>query len=140
MEEIIDSMKHMTILIADDNLTDRMLLLTYLKKMGFVNIVQAENGFMAENKIWNAIDIQQKFDLLFIDWKMPRREGTKIIQDFRQHRDFKNAGFFMLTGVSDEKNVKHALTLGVDDYIIKPIRYEVLSQKVEAFLKKRKAS
>jgi DNA-binding response OmpR family regulator len=56
-------------------------------------------------------------DLLVIDVMMPKKDGYQLCQDIRQESD---VPIIMLTARGDERDRVMGLTLGADDYLIKP--------------------
>ncbi|AFY03021.1 response regulator [Bdellovibrio bacteriovorus] len=118
-------------LVIDDNSTDRMIMVAALDTLGFKNILEAEDGSIALGKIENAFDTLHPVQLIFLDWRMPKRDGAAVLQELKRSRKFKSAKVIMTTNVSDENSVKSALKDGVDDYIIKPVTLDLLRKKIE---------
>ncbi|AHZ83789.1 response regulator [Bdellovibrio bacteriovorus] len=119
-------------LVIDDNSTDRLILAAALDTLGFKNILEAEDGSIALGKIENAFDTLNPVQLIFLDWRMPKRDGAAVLQELKRSRKFKSAKVIMTTNVSDENSVKSALQEGVDDYIIKPVTLDLLRKKIES--------
>jgi two-component system chemotaxis response regulator CheY len=119
------------VLIADDNATDRLVLKTFLSKLKIFDVLEAEDGQIALSKIQTTLDTSGSFELIFMDWKMPRVNGLKMLKALRSERRMRETHMIMLTSVSDEASVREALSEGANDYIVKPVEFEVLKSKIE---------
>lgn len=58
-------------------------------------------------------------DLILLDYEMPVTNGPQTLQMIRQNKDFENVPVFFLTGVSDPEQVKIALNLKPEGYLLK---------------------
>ncbi|MDH5445147.1 MAG: response regulator [Gammaproteobacteria bacterium] len=119
------------IMIADDMQMMRRLLKSSLLKAGFADITEAING----EELLTKLD-EQKFDLIICDWDMPKMSGYDALQFIRKHDAHKNIPFVMVTAVADSEKVKQAIQMGINDYIIKPIKPEHFVDKVKNVLSK----
>ena len=68
---------------------------------------------------------------------MPHYTGFELIHTVRNNPKFKHMSIVMLTGLRERKDVERALTVGVDDYIVKPIDPLLLIQKVNSLFEKK---
>lgn len=118
------------ILIVDDNPSDLVVLNKLLIKKGF-EVSQA-------NDAYNALDILQKekFDLVILDWMMPKVNGLDILKTIRNHQTLKTIPAIFVTSKNDAKDIKKAIDQGVTDYLIKPIDPMILESKVAKILKR----
>lgn len=126
------------VLIIDDNAVDRLLLKTILLKAGIDTVQEAENGQVGTLKSKTAATIQQDFDVVYVDLNMPVMDGIQTVRVLRRASETKWALIFMLTGSSEPKNVKEALEAGVDDFIVKPLDANVITEKLLKHLRDRK--
>lgn len=119
--------KSIKILVVDDFNTMRKLVKNHLKKLGFENIDEAEDGKAALEKI-------QRGDVQFIisDWNMPNMMGLDLLQAVRADERFKKLPFLMVTAEAQKENVLEALKAGVSNYVVKPFTPEAFEQKLEA--------
>lgn len=123
------------VLIVDDNEVDRILLKGLLKKIGFKSIYEAEDGSVANFKLDNITATHGLIDIVFLDVKMPRIDGKKLLVDLKQNSITRNSKIIMVTGVSDKDGVEEIAILGADDYIVKPAAEEILKAKLEKMFK-----
>lgn len=75
-------------------------------------------------------------DLVLCDINMPRMDGRKLLTELRKnHPAAAELPFIFLTAFSDPKEMVSGLELGADDYLTKPINFDVLIAKVDATLR-----
>lgn len=115
----------MTILIADDNATNRKLVRASLKAENY-DLIEAENGKDALAVLENATGPV----VGLIDWEMPGIDGIEVC---RQSRLKKNAPPFfliLLTMRDTQQDIVTGLQSGANDYITKPFDYTELRARV----------
>ena len=125
------------VLIVDDNSKIRFLLTKMIEKKFECEIIEAENGLIAINKI-SAEDP----DVVFLDISMPHLGGLETLATVRKEQKFKNLPIVMITAINDRKTVKEAIDFGVEYYLLKPIIFDQvlpvlikIFQKVDAYKK-----
>lgn len=74
------------------------------------------------------------FDLVIVDWGLPRENGLSFVHDLQENPSVQNLPIMMQTGEDRAKYVWEAVKAGVDDYVVKPIRCEILREKVAVLL------
>jgi len=122
-----------TILVVDDNEDNRYTLTRRLKRIGLKNIVEAENGLEAINKVE-----LQDFDMILLDIMMPIMDGYEVLKRLRSEQRFINIPIIMISALSDVEDVVKAIDLGADDYLLKPFNPVLLKAKVKASLAKKR--
>jgi diguanylate cyclase (GGDEF)-like protein len=75
-----------------------------------------------------AIDIAktQAFDLVLLDYQMPRRDGVEVVRELRKLASYRDKPILLLTAVGSDAAVEAAFEAGADDYINKPHRRRAL--------------
>ncbi len=123
----------MNILIVDDNDNARKLLAELLTKSGF-NIVEAENG----KKALEILKERKDFDLIISDILMPVMDGFKLCHEVKTNPEFNYIPFVFYTGsyVSAEDQA-FGIMLGADDYIVKPVKFEYLLERINEIIQKK---
>ncbi len=117
------------ILVAEDELTNSILLKRLLSKAGY-SVVVAHNGADALKHLE-----REQFDALLTDWMMPEMDGIELIRRIRQK--IKPVPLIiMITALVSEGARSYALESGADDYIAKPIDVEELLTRVKDGLSK----
>lgn len=122
--------KDMKILVVDDFGTMRRIVKNILQQLGFMNIIEAEDGRVALQKIQG-----ERVDFVISDWNMPNMMGIDLLRTVRAMPDHKALPFLMVTAESQKENVMEALQAGVSNYIIKPFTADTLEQKLIAIFK-----
>lgn len=116
-----------TILIVDDEENMRQLIELILVKSGF-NTVQAENGIQAYH-----IMTQQKIDLVLLDVMMPGEDGFIVCEAIQA---IAKIPVIFLTALDASTDKVKGLTLGGDDYIVKPFAADELVARIHAVLRR----
>lgn len=131
------SLSNIRALIIDDNPMDRTVMRKHLEEMGIPYIQEANNGKDGLFRIENSQKVGKPFHLLITDWKMPERDGLKLLKDLRAAEKSKDMAIIMVTAVFDIEKVTEAVTAKVDGYVIKPTDYIKLKDRVLKALEKR---
>ncbi len=117
------------ILVVDDDAMMRLLATQALEASGF-NVAEASGGMKALEYIK-----EQKPDLILLDVTMPEVDGFFVCRELRQSEDTKNIPVIMLTALDDVKSIGNAYEAGATDFIIKPINWHILVQRVNYVLR-----
>lgn len=118
------------ILIVDDE-EDILEIIRYnLEKADYV-IETALNGEEALRKA-----AYFKPDLVILDVMMPRKNGMDTLRDIRKNEAMKDTLVLFLTALGNERAEIDGLNLGADDYVIKPIKPQLLISRVKALLRR----
>jgi len=78
---------------------------------------------------------RESYDLLIIDWVLPDINGDKIVVWVRENLDWPIPVLFV-TQKDSEIDIIHALNIGADDYMVKPVSAAVLMARVEALARR----
>jgi len=116
----------------DDNDMNLLLIQTYLGGM--------EATFVNFTDSLSAIDYIRTHpcDMVIVDYKMPNMDGIELTRQVRSIDS--EIPVIMITASTSEDSVQiDALEAGVNDFIIKPINKAVLLNRVQNFMKLRKA-
>lgn len=125
-------------LVADDDLSLRKVVRHQLNTLGVVKLSEANNGRDALQLLEKGIN-SIPFDFIISDWNMPSLSGLELLKKCRNHNNpsIKNIAFMLVTSESEASQVKEAITAGVDQYIVKPVRQENLEEKLRLVYRKR---
>ena len=115
------------VLVVDDSSVIRQVMCSHLKAAGFA-VEQASNGrdALSKHQDWNP-------DLTVMDQVMPELNGLDAIVEIQQRQP--HARFVMLTSTSRTDEVVTAQTLGVVEYLIKPLQLTELTSAIARALK-----
>jgi len=75
-------------------------------------------------------------DLALVDLMLPRLPGTDVVREMRQDPRTAHVPIVIMTAKGDESDVVVGLTLGADDYVVKPFSLAVLVARVAAVLRR----
>ncbi|MEO1769814.1 response regulator transcription factor [Candidatus Enterococcus ferrettii] len=115
----------MKLLLCEDEDKMRELLKRFLEHEGYT-VVEAVDGEEAIEAFY-----QEKFDLVILDWMMPKINGLEVAQRMKQEYAIK---ILMLTAKNMPEDEVEALVAGVDDYLAKPFHANVLLVRVAKLL------
>lgn len=127
----------MRALIAEDDLTSRLLLQNLLAPHGSIHTVA--NGREAVEAFKRATLKRQSFDLICLDIMMPEMDGQTALREIRALEESagilpgKGAKILMTTALGDAKNVFTAFRELCDGYLVKPIDKGKLLGHLDAF-------
>jgi len=114
------------VLVVDDDMINRMLLKTLLKKHGKVSdIIEAENGSEALNKVKE----DESIDMILLDIMMPIVDGIEFLKIFRADMNHSHIPVIVLS--TDDTKKTEVFENGANDFIRKPVKEEALFAKIE---------
>ena len=117
---------NMKILLVDDFQTMRRIMKGVLNKLGFTNIVEADNGVAALQVLK-----EEKIDFIVSDWNMPEMTGIELLKAIRATEEWKNLPFLMVTAEGRTEQVLEAVKNRVNNYIIKPFTPATMEEKIK---------
>jgi len=123
-------MSDQKVLYVDDSPTMRRIIQNSLNKIGFEDLIDAENGVDALEKLEG-----QDVDLIITDWNMPEMNGGQLVIELRKHPSFKDKPILMITTRGMKEDVLTAVRIGVNGYIVKPFTPEILKKKIDEIMK-----
>ena len=124
--------KRIKILLVD---TDKELMSAtaeYLSREG--------NTVFTSSNSQQAIEIATKElpQLVLLELALPDMDGIELIQELTKINRMKNTMYVFLTSRNHDYEQIAALDSGADDYIIKPVKFRVLTKRLDAILKRKK--
>ncbi len=119
------------ILVVEDNLDNRRILVYRLKRIGEFEIVEASNG----QEALEIVKQDPRPDLVFMDLKMPVMDGWEATRQIRKLQGGDKIPIIALTAQAMAGDEQKALAAGCDDYLAKPIvDLGVVRSKMERLL------
>lgn len=118
----------LTILIADDDDDSRVMLKTLLKMWNY-NVVEARNGSEAV-----SLAKAMRLDLILMDVRMPKLDGFETARQIRQLEEVTSVPIIFLSGCAGTAYYDRALESGGDDYLIKPLNFDLLEKTLDQYL------
>jgi CheY-like chemotaxis protein len=130
----IDTKPVFRVLLAEDVKLNQMLTQKLLARSGYV-IDIAENGRQAIEALNNA-----DYDVILMDVQMPEMDGIEATKQIRLlPGEKKSVPIIALTAQADVNTEDELRAVGMDDYISKPINFDILFSKLSALAAKRRA-
>jgi len=118
-----------TILIAEDSPPNRKILSHLLRKLGY-NVIECVDGqeawehYLKDGKIDNLVTILS-------DIMMPNMDGFGLLKNIRGDSKYKDIPFVLITAVSDKDYIVQAKSLNVNGYILKPVTFQRVTEKLK---------
>ncbi|WP_026970266.1 hybrid sensor histidine kinase/response regulator [Aliagarivorans marinus] len=116
-----------TALVVDDMQAIRKITSEQLRRFGFSQVLQAENGRQALKALTH-----QSVDIILADWNMPIMTGIELLEEVKKHAQLSHIPFILITAESERQRVQQAIQSGVSDLIIKPFNSQILQNRVQA--------
>lgn len=114
------------LLIVDDDVIFLRTLMNFFKDKYRVSV--AKSGAEALASLEKVSP-----DLILLDYEMPVTNGPQTLQMIRQNQNFEKVPVFFLTGVSDPEQVKSALALKPEGYLLKTSGQIELVSRIDGF-------
>lgn len=119
----------MKILIAEDNAISQELLKKILVSRGY-EVVVAGDGRVA----WDLLCQGLTPDLCILDIMMPAMSGLEVLQRIRKDPRFKKLKTILCSALRDRETIAQGASLGIEYYILKPFKPDLVLQQVERAL------
>jgi PAS domain S-box-containing protein len=117
-----------TILLAEDNMSNVLLISEYLESLGY-EIVVAHDGLEAIEKAETGNP-----DIILMDIQMPGINGLDAIARLRSQVEFVTIPIIALTALAMPGDRERCLLAGATEYMSKPVSLKSLKQMIENFL------
>jgi two-component system, cell cycle response regulator DivK len=117
-----------TILVADDSDDSRDMLKTLLELKGY-DVVEARDGVEALE-----IAMHSPLDLILIDLQLPELDGLQVTRDLRQRSPETNLPILVMSGHNPATHKPRALSAGCNEYLLKPIDFDLLEELLEKLI------
>lgn len=120
------------ILLIEDDELDIISFERAIKKIDLpVKLVNAFNGNEAleilngEEQIFNP-------DIIVLDLNMPKMNGIEFLNELRKDKKFDQVKIFVMTTSTEERDRESAMSLGINEYIIKPLNFNENTKKTSS--------
>ena len=123
----------MKVMLVDDSKTMRTIQRNILMQLGFKEIEEACDGLDALSKVGPFAP-----ELLLVDWNMPNMDGITFVKTYRAQGG--RSPILMVTTEAENTRVVEAIRAGVNNYVVKPVTPDSLSQRINETLTRAKAA
>jgi len=119
------------VLVVDDNVHMRKLVVAILQAFGVVQVYEAESG----ERAWTILR-ESNPDVVVLDWVMEGMSGLDLIQMIRTNAATPNpfVPVIMLTGHTSMDHVRQARDAGVNEFIAKPVSVKTMMSRLVAVI------
>jgi diguanylate cyclase (GGDEF)-like protein len=117
------------VLVVDDDPLTLLLHALALEGCGF-SVTKADNGQAAL-----ALFAEQKPSIILLDVQMPGMDGFEVCREIRSRPGGRDVPILMITGVDDVDSIKQAFHIGATDFVAKPIKPIILTERVRYMLR-----
>lgn len=114
-----------TVLIVDDSMYMRTMIKDALEEAGYQVVGEAANG---ESAIDQAMELNP--DLITLDNILPDMIGTDILRVIKGEESLQSK-VIMISAVGQESVIQEGMSIGAEDYIVKPFTAEQLVASVK---------
>lgn len=115
------------ILLVEDNKVNQLVVSKMLAKLG-ASVAIANHGEEALELLK-----EQRYDLILMDCQMPIMDGFETTDAIRK-LSIKQMPIIALTAISTERCERKCYTVGMDDFLTKPVNYDDLQMKMTQWL------
>ncbi|KPU43771.1 phosphate regulon transcriptional regulatory protein PhoB [Oxobacter pfennigii] len=112
------------ILIVEDSRNITVITKMYLENHGF-EVTTVSDGVSAIDTVFNSHP-----DLVLLDVLIPRMNGYLVAEALKLDTATKHIPVIVMSAKAQSDDIKKALELGVEDYLIKPFTPEELLDKI----------
>ena len=112
----------MQVLVVDDDVVSRMVLMHLVDSCGDYDIHEAEDGLDA----WQQLQRGLRPAICFCDLRMPRWSGMELLERVKADRAFDAMRFILASAASDHATMVTASSLGADGYLVKPFGHDTV--------------
>jgi two-component system chemotaxis response regulator CheY len=118
----------MKVMVVDDDIVSRMVLMHLIDNCGQFEIVEADDGEDA----WLQLEAGMAPAILFCDLRMPRLSGMQLLERMKASARLAPTPFVLVTSANDGATVQQASALGAAGYIVKPFQPDQVRAQLAA--------
>lgn len=131
--------QHEPLILVEDNKVNQMVAIGILENLGFGNIALAENG----QELISMLGDYLTTPIILMDCQMPVMDGydaTRAVRNGEAGEQHKDAAIIAMTANALHGDKEKCIDAGMNDYMSKPIRSEILIAKLKQILREKKAA
>ncbi|SPO03892.1 related to histidine kinase tcsA protein [Cephalotrichum gorgonifer] len=130
------SKEELRICIAEDNTINQKIAIQYVKRLGYPNVDAYENGEKAIQGLREKAASGRPYHVILMDVQMPILDGYEATKIIRKDADeaVRKVLIIAMTASAIHGDREKCLAAGMNDYLAKPVRADVLKRKLEAYV------
>ena len=124
--------RHITILYAEDDPEDRMLVEDAMEDSRLVNDLHfVEDGeqlmdYLYRRGKYTELSNAPLPGLILLDLNMPKKDGREALEEIKADPDLRRIPIVVLTTSKAEEDILRTYDLGVSGFVVKPVTFETL--------------
>jgi two-component system sensor histidine kinase/response regulator len=130
-------LSNISILVVDDNATNRMIVREFLAPGG-ATVAEAASGKEGLHLMYKALDAGEPYDLVILDHQMPGMDGMEMARRIKEAPDLRAVALILLTSLHRAEDAENTKQLGFVQILFKPIKRADLREAVIRALGHRK--
>lgn len=134
VESAINEKYPLKILVAEDNMFNKMFIEKLLSKFGYGDFLHAENGI----EVLTLME-QNPVDIILMDIQMPEKDGLTTTKEIIEKYGNNRPPIIALTADANESSKDFYMNAGMDDFLSKPFKSEDLFHLLSSYGAKIKA-
>jgi CheY-like chemotaxis protein len=123
----------LSVLLAEDNKVNQQVVSLMLNRLGYDAVIVA-NGLEAVQTLE-----RKSFDLILMDIQMPVMSGIEATEKIIRENPLGRPQIIALTANASKEDRSHCLAVGMDDYMVKPLRLDRLALALEESYMRKQA-
>jgi CheY-like chemotaxis protein/HPt (histidine-containing phosphotransfer) domain-containing protein len=129
----LSDLRGLPVLVVDDNHTNRRILEQTLASWQMKPTI-VDGGQAALDEMKRAVAESAPFRLVLLDVHMPEMDGFMVAERIREKPELAGAAIMMLSSGDQNNHVARCHELGLDVYLVKPIRQSALLAAIQTTL------
>lgn len=129
------SLEEFKILIVEDYSFVSEILSTSLKEMGVRDVITAENGAFAQNKVQalNQFENDKNIDIIILDWLMPEMDGKAFLEWLRNHKSdtIRFLPVIVCSAYTSTALVTESRDMGANEVLVKPVSASGIAKRIQ---------
>jgi signal transduction histidine kinase/CheY-like chemotaxis protein/tetratricopeptide (TPR) repeat protein len=124
------------ICVAEDNPINQKIAIQYAHRLGYPNVVAYENGLKAIEGLRKKASEGEPYHIVLMDVQMPVLDGYETTKLIRKDsiEAVRKVLVIAMTASAIQGDREKCLAAGMNDYLAKPVRSEVLKKKLDAYV------
>lgn len=126
------SKKAITILVADDDSDDRMMIREALEENRLANDLRfVEDGeelmdYLLRLGKYQSPSSSPRPGIILLDLNMPRKDGREALKEIKSHAHLRGIPIIVLTTSKAQEDIFRTYDTGVSSFVTKPVTFDAL--------------
>lgn len=122
--------------IAEDNAINQKIAIQYVQRLGYSKVVAYDNGLKAVEGLRQKAKEGQPYHVILMDVQMPVMDGYDATRLLRKDpiEEVRKILVIAMTASAIQGDREKCLAAGMNDYLAKPVRSDVLKKKLDTYL------